>query len=161
MLLLSALRVFFVLFVFLHRDLPNSLVIPCLSVYFIPILVWWFLIFVIPCQPQLIITNLFLAYALSCFSLFLLNNCYFCQFCSYGLKDNFQLTSYRTWLNWLCKCRKICSWSGQRKHKFCWFGCLEEQIHCTIYLLSLRPVLTVYVCLHVCLLFFMLVSSAE
>ena len=39
-----------------------------------------------------------------------------------------------------CNCSKIYSWRGLRKHKFCWFGCLEERFNCTVCLLSLRPV---------------------
>ena len=57
---------------------------------------------------------------------------------------------YIIWLNWLCHCSEI--W-GPRKHKFCWFGCLEERFDCTVCLLSLRPALTVYVWLYVSVVF--------
>ena len=35
-------------------------------------------------------------------------------------------------------------------HKFRWFGCLEEQIHCTVCLLSLQPALTKCLAEYVC-----------
>ena len=39
----------------------------------------------------------------------------------------------------MCDCSEIYSWRVPRKHKFCWFGCLEERFDCTVFLLSLRP----------------------
>ena len=44
-----------------------------------------------------------------------------------------------------CNCSKIYSWRGLRKHKFCWFGCLEGQIEYAVCLFSLQPAFTVYV----------------
>ena len=57
---------------------------------------------------------------------------------------------YIIWLNWLHNCREICNWRGLKKHKFCWFGCLDRVTNRLYHLLAFFAARAYCVCLAGC-----------